>query len=229
MMIAADIMVTNVISVRPDASVKDVAEILLARRISTLPVVDEANNLLGIISEADLIHRAEVGTERPYSWWIEFLQGREVLAQNYIKEHARLAADIMTHQVITVTADTPLREIVGLLEKHGIKRVPVVDKGKLTGIVSRADLVQALLRAQQAPQSGAEAPPSQGDAVARLRSEPWWPSNVNVVIDNGAIELWGIVESQAQKDAIRVALGTIPGVRMISDNTSVQANIRHAL
>jgi CBS domain-containing protein len=131
--------------------------------------------------------------------------------------------------VVTVTADTPLREIVGLLEKHGIKRVPVVDKGKLIGIVSWADLVQALMRAQQAPQPQAEAAPSQGDAVARLRSEPWWPSNVNVVIDNGAIELWGIVESQAQKDAIRVALGTIPGVRMISDNTSVQANIQRAL
>ena len=228
-MIAADIMVTNVISVRPDASVKDVAEILLARRISALPVVDEANNLLGIISEADLIHRAEVGTERPYSWWIEFLQGREVLAQNYIKEHARLAADIMTRQVVTVTADTPLREIVSLLEKHGIKRVPVVDKGKLTGIVSRADLVQALLRAQQAPQPRAEAPPSQGDAVARLRSEPWWPGNVNVVIDNGAVELWGVVESQVQKDAIRVALETLPGVRTISNKIYVQAHITRTL
>ncbi|HET8972917.1 MAG TPA: CBS domain-containing protein [Pseudolabrys sp.] len=226
---AADIMVANVVTVRPGASVKDVAELLLAKRISALPVVDEANSLLGIISEADLIHRVEVGTERPYSWWIEFLKGREVLAQNYIKEHARLAADIMTREVVTVTADTPLREIVSLLEKHGIKRVPVVDKGKLIGIVSRADLVQALLHAQQASQQSAEAPLSQGDAVARLRSEPWWPGNVNVVIDNGAVELWGIVETQVQKDAIRVALETIPGVRTISNKIYVQAHIPRAI
>ena len=225
---AADIMVTNVVTVRPDTSVRKVAEILLARRISALPVVDEANSLLGIISEADLIHRAEVGTERPYSWWLEFLTARETLAQDYIKAHARLAADIMTRKVVTVTADTPLREIVSLFEKHGIKRVPVVAKGKLIGIVSRADLVQALLRAQQAAQPGEEAPLSQ-DAIARLQSEPWWPGNVNVVIDNGAVELWGVVESQVQKDAIRVALETIPGVRTISNKIYVQAHIPRAM
>jgi CBS domain-containing protein len=224
---AADIMVTNVITVRPDASVKDVAEILLARRISALPVVDDASNLLGIISEADLIHRAEVGTERPYSWWVEFLTAREALAQDYIKAHARLAADIMTRKVVTVTADTPVREIVSLFEKHGIKRVPVVAERKLIGIVSRADLVQALLRAQQAAQPR-EAPLSE-DVVARLKSEPWWPGNVNVVIDNGAVELWGVVESQVQKDAIRVALETIPGVRTISNKIHVQAHIPRAM
>jgi CBS-domain-containing membrane protein len=227
-MIAADIMVTNVITVRPDTSVRKVAEILLARRISALPVVDDADTLLGIISEADLLHRVEVGTERPYSWWVEFLTGREGLAQDYIKAHGRLAADIMTRKVFTVTADTSLREIVNLFEKHNIKRVPVVAKRKLVGIVSRADVVQALLRAQQAAQP-AEAPVSQDTAVARLRSEPWWPGNVNVVIDNGAVELWGIVESQVQKDAIRVALETIPGVRTISNKIHVQANIPRAL
>jgi CBS domain-containing protein len=226
---ASDIMVTNVVTVRPDASVTEIAEILLTKRISALPVVDEANTLLGIISEADLIHRVEVGTERAYSWWIEFLNGREALAQNYIKAHARRAADIMTRRVVTVTADTPLREIVGLLEKHRIKRVPVVHKGKLVGIVSRANLVQALLRAHQASHPQAGVPLSQDDAVARLRSEPWWPGNVNVVIDNGAVELWGVVESQVQKDAIRVALETLPGVRTISNKIYVQQQIPRAL
>ena len=134
----------------------------------------------------------------------------------------------MTRKVVTVTADTPLREIVGLLEKHGIKRVPVVAKGKLIGIVSRADLVRALLRAQQ-PQPGAQPELPQGDAVARLKSEPWWPGNVNVIIDNGAVELWGVVESQVQKDAIRVALETIPGVRTISNKIYVQQHIPRTL
>ena len=227
-MTASDIMAKDVLTVRPDASVREIAEILLARRISALPVVDEANNLLGIISEADLIHRAEVGTERPYSWWVEFLTGREDLAQDFIKAHARRAADLMTRKVVTVTAGTPLREIVGLLERHGIKRVPVVDNGKVIGIVSRANLVQALLQSQQIPQQPDKASISQSD-VAQLESEPWWPGNVNVIIDNGAVELWGVVESQVQKDAIRVALEAIPGVRTVANKIVVHRNLPRAL
>jgi len=221
---AADIMVTNVITVHPDASVREIAEILLAKRISALPVVDEANNLLGIISEADLIHRAEVGTERPYSWWVEFLTGRDGLAQDFIKAHARRAADIMTRKVFTVTTGTSLREIVAVFERHKVRRAPVVEKSRLVGIVSRADLVRALLRVQQASWPEPEVPRPR-NAIAQLKSEPWWPCNVNVIIDNGSVELWGIVESQVQKDAIRVALETIPGVRTISNKIHVQERI----
>ena len=167
---AADVMVTNVITVHPDASVKEIAEILLANRISALPVVDKAGSLVGIVSEADLIHRAEVGTERPSSWWLEFLAGKEALAQDFIKSHARRAADVMTRHVITVTADTPLTRIVSLLEKHRIKRVPVVDNGKVIGIVSRANLVQALLRSQQdiSPRQPTEGSISGDDVVMQL-------------------------------------------------------------
>ena len=167
---AADVMVTNVITVHPDTSVKEIAEILLANRISALPVVDKAGSLLGIVSEADLMHRAEVGTERPSSWWLEFLTGKEALAQDFIKSHARRAADVMTRQVIAVTADTPLTRIVSLLEKHRIKRVPVVDNGKVIGIVSRANLVQALLRSQQdiSPRHSTEGSISGDDVVTQL-------------------------------------------------------------
>lgn len=226
---AADVMVTNVITVHPDASVKEIAEILLANRISALPVVDKGGSLVGIVSEADLIHRAEVGTERPSSWWLEFLAGKEALAQDFIKSHARRAADVMTRRVITVTADTPLPRIVSLLEKHRIKRVPVVDNGKVIGIVSRANLVQALLRSQQdiSPRP-TEGSISGDDVVMQLESEPWWPGNVNVIIKDGAAELWGVVESQVQSDAIRVAIEAIPGLRTISNKISVQQRIRSA-
>jgi CBS domain-containing protein len=227
---AADVMVTNVITVHPDVSVKEIAEILLANRISALPVVDEAGSLVGIVSEADLIHRAEVGTERPSSWWLEFLAGKEALAQDFIKSHARRAADVMTRHVIAVTADTPLTRIVSLLEKHRIKRVPVVDNGKVIGIVSRANLVQALLRSQQdiSPQQPVEGSISGDDVVTQLESEPWWPGNVNVIINDGAAELWGVVESQVQRDAIRVAIEAIPGLRTISNKISVQQRVRSA-
>jgi CBS-domain-containing membrane protein len=220
---AADVMVTKVITVQPDASVGEVAKILLANRISAVPVVDKSGGLLGIVSEADLIRRAEIGTERSSSRWLEFLVGNQALAQDFIKSHARRITDVMTRDVITVTASAPLGEIVRLFEKHRIKRVPVVDNGKIVGIVGRANLLQALLRSQQDSSTEIVKPRmSQADTVTKLESEPWWPGNVNVIINDGAAELWGIVESQVQKDAIRVALESVPGVRTISDKISVQ-------
>ena len=226
---ARDVMTSHVITVGPELDVRAVANTLVANGISAAPVVAIDGSLLGIISEGDLMCRAVSGAERKRSWWLETFSSAEQLMAEFVKAHGRKAKDVMTRQVISVDPDTSLQEIANLLEKHGIKRVPVVAKGKLIGIVSRADLVQALLRAQQASQQSAEAKLSQGDAVARLKSEPWWPGNVNVVIDNGAVELWGVVESQVQKDAIRVALETIPGVRTISNKIYVQAHIPRAM
>ena len=143
---ASDVMVSKVITVGPDTSVAAIAETLLANRISAVPVVDEKSSaLLGIVSEGDLIHRVETGTERPRAWWLEFFIGKEALAREFIKSHGRKAADVMTRLVITVKPDTPLAELASLLEKHRIKRVPVVKDGKIVGIVSRANLVQALV------------------------------------------------------------------------------------
>lgn len=228
---AADVMVSNVITVRSDASVEKIAEILLANRISAVPVVDEGGGLVGIVSEGDLIHRVEAGTERHRSWWLELLTVKEILAREFIKSHARKAADVMTHPVVTVKPDTPLSELASLLEKHRIKRVPVMSDGKIVGIVSRANLIQALVS------HGKEIIPaaSVGDAalrdnvLAQLRSQPWWPNDVNVVVRNGTVELWGIVESEVEKDAIRIAVEVTPGVRTISNNLSVNKHMPTAL
>jgi CBS domain-containing protein len=143
---ASDVMATNVITTSPDASVQEVANILLTNRISALPVVDEHRELIGIISEGDLIRRAELGTDRHRSWWLELFAGepREVLVVEYVKSHAPRVGDIMTRKVITATPLTPLHDIAALLVKNRIKRVPIVEGGKLVGIVSRANLVQAL-------------------------------------------------------------------------------------
>ena len=143
---AADVMTTNVITVHADASVEEIAETLLANGISAVPVIDDFGGLVGIVSEGDLVHRVELGTEQHPSWWLEFLAGKQALAYDYIKSHGRRAADLMTRPVITVNAETPLSEIASLLDEHRIKRVPVVDKGKIIGIVSRANLVQALIK-----------------------------------------------------------------------------------
>ena len=226
---AADVMTSNVISVRADASVGEIAEILLTNRISGVPVVDDAGNVIEIVSEGDLIHRVEVGTERRRSWWLELLSSKQILAHEFIKAHARKAADLMTRHVITVKPDTPLSDLAGLLDKHGIKRVPVTENGKLVGIVSRANLVQALFKPRRdtAAEKAVTDSALREKILAQLKFEPWWPGDVNVIVRNGAVELWGIVESQVENDAIRIAIEEIPGVRSISNHISTNQRISH--
>ena len=227
---AADVMVTNVITVHPDASVMEIAETLVAHRISAVPVIDDSGGLIGIISEGDLVHRVEVGTERHPSWWLEFLAGKQALAYDYIKSHGRRARDLMTRHVITVNGETPLSEVASLLDEHQIKRVPVVDNGKIVGIVSRANLVQALInRPQGVASKEVEDPVLRGNILTKLQSERWWPGGVNIIVYDGIVELWGIVESQIQKDAIRIAVEATPGVRTISDNITVQNRFQNML
>jgi CBS-domain-containing membrane protein len=136
----------------------------------------------------------------------------------------------MTRHVITVNAGTPLSEVASLLDKHQIKRVPVLDKGKIIGIVSRANLVQALInRSQEIAAKTVEVSVLYNNILTQLQSERWWPGGVNIIVDDGIVELWGIVESDVQKDAIRIAVEAIPGVRTISDNITVQRRVQNVL
>ena len=228
---AADVMVSNVIAVRPDAAVEQIAEILLTNRISAVPVVDESGRLVGIVSEGDLIHRVEAGTERHRAWWLELLTARDILEHEFIKSHARKAADLMTRPVITVQPDTPLSDLAALLEKHRIKRVPVVQDGKLVGIVSRANLIQALVRSgrEMGPDKASEDLALHRDLLSRLQSQPWWPGDVRVIVRDGTVELWGFVESEAEKDAIRIAVETTPGVRSVLNQLSVNTRFSTGL
>ena len=221
---AADVMVSKVITVGPDASVATIAETLLANRISAVPVIDDNSALLGIVSEGDLIHRVETGTERPRAWWLEFFIGKDALAREFIKSHGRKAADVMTRPVITVKPDTPLGELASLLEKHRIKRVPVVKGGKIVGIVSRANLVQALVTLGTGIKPSASANDSilRADLLGRLRLQPWWTNSINVIVKEGIVELWGYVDSQAASDAIRIAVEEAPGVRQVSNNLAIE-------
>jgi CBS domain-containing protein len=222
---AADVMVSKVITVGPDTSVATIAEILLANRISAVPVIDEkSGGLLGIVSEGDLIHRVETDTEQHRAWWLEILVGKETLAREFVKSHARKAADVMTHPVVTVSPDTPLGELASLLEKHRIKRVPVVKDGKIVGIVSRANLIQALVTLGATIEPGASADDSvlRASLLGQLQSKPWWTNNINIIVKDGIVELWGFVESPAERDAIRVVAEVTPGVRQVSNNLTIE-------
>jgi CBS domain-containing protein len=222
---AADVMVSTVITVPPEASVQDVANILMTNRISAVPVVTAGGNLVGIISEGDLIRRVETDTDHRRSWWIELLLGRGPLAAEYVKSHSRKVSDLMSRDVITASPGTPLRDVAGLLEKNGIKRVPIVADGKLVGIVSRANLVQALA-VQKQPAEGQ--PPADDLAIreavmARLDGKLWTKfAPVNVIVRNGIVDVWGIVDSETVRQAIRVGVEETPGVRGVNDNLSVQ-------
>lgn len=222
---ASDVMVTNVITVSPETGVQDAARILLASRISAAPVVGECGELLGIVSEGDLMRRCETNTERRRSWWLDLFVSNETLAGEFVKAHSRKVADVMTHDVITAAPDTSLGEIAALLEKNLIKRVPIVKDGQIVGIVSRANLLQAFASAPKRIDvaSSADDGSIRERVIARLAAQRWagpWP--LNVIVQNGAVELWGLVESAAEKTAIRVTAEETEGARAVTDNIIVR-------
>jgi CBS-domain-containing membrane protein len=222
---ASDIMVTDVITVKPDGNVLHVADLLLTNRISAVPVVDDAGKLVGMVSEGDLLRRAEAGTGHDRAWWLQLLMGREILAAEYLKEHSRKVSEVMTRDVISATPDTPVADIATLLERHRIKRVPILRNGKVVGLVSRANLIQALATfRKKAPLPQPIADTELRDKlVSRLKAEPWVrPSLVNVTVSDGTVDLWGIVDSSVEKQALRAAVEITPGVRAVNDNVIVR-------
>jgi CBS domain-containing protein len=216
---AHDVMVSPVITVKPSSSVRDVAKLLLERRISAVPVVGDDGKIVGIVSEGDLLHRSEAGTERPQSWWLRLLATDQSLAAEYVKAHAHRITDIMTRKVITASPETPLHEIAKLLEKHSIKRVPIVRDGQLVGIVSRANLIQAVAGGHPELDIPLSDSTIRDKLLARLNREPWaHTALLNVTVNGGVVDLWGITGSEAERNAIRVAAESTPGVRAVSDN-----------
>lgn len=221
---AADVMVSNVITVGVNASVGEVAAILLNNHISAAPVIGDKGELVGIVSEGDLLRRAEIGTTKRHSWWLELISNEWASANEYIKSHSGKVADVMTRNVITAKPDTPLGDIAGLLERNRIKRVPIVEGAKLVGIVSRANILQALASATKKTHLLATTDDSElrKKVVSRLASEPWRPTMLTVTVQDGTVDLWGLVHSVEQKKAAQLAAETTPGVHAVVNNIIVQ-------
>lgn len=217
---ARDIMVAPVITVDENKTIREVAQILIAKRISAVPVVNESGALVGIVSEADLMRRQEAGTERPTSWWLSLISGDRVIAGEYVKSHATKVKDLMTREVKTAHPNTPLHEIADLLEENQIKRVPIVSSGgDLVGIVSRANIIQAIATAK--PKLDISLPDNaiRDRLLAELKKQPWsHVYKLNVTVTNGIVDLWGLVESDKERQAITVAAEAIPGVAAINDH-----------
>jgi CBS domain-containing protein len=217
---ARDVMVSPVITVGENNTVRDVAKLLTTHHISAVPVVDYAGKIVGIVSEADLMHRKEAGTERPSSWWLAMISGDRALAGEYVQSHATKVADVMTKDIETAHADTPLHEIADLFEEKHIKRVPIVNEsGDLVGIVSRANIIQAVASARPKLEITTPDARIRENLIAELKKQSWsHVHKLNVTVINGVVDLWGFTQSEKERQAIRVAAESIPGVTAVNDH-----------
>jgi CBS-domain-containing membrane protein len=219
---ASDIMAPHVITVGPELDVKAVANTLVTNGISAVPVLDTNNRIIGIVSEGDLMRRVVLGKERKRSWWFDILSSPDQQWAEFAKVHGRKAKDVMTRQVITVDPDTSLQQIALLLEEHGIKRVPVVKNGELVGMVSRANLVQALAIRGLPFFDREEADETLRETVmSKIHRLPWTGSMVDVIVDHGVVNLWGRVRTEEEKNGFRVAAEEVPGVRKVNNYLKV--------
>jgi CBS domain-containing protein len=198
------------------------AQIMLQKRVSGLPVVDKGGRLVGMVTEGDFLRRVETGTERRRPRWLEFLIGSGRLAAEYTHSHSRKVEDVMTRDPISVGEDTPLEEVVDLMERRQIKRVPVVSGERLTGIISRANLVQALASISREASSV-----TQTDEIIRslllaeLAKQKWGPPApvyVNPIVRNGIVELWGTIIDERERRALIVAAENVRGVKEVKDH-----------
>lgn len=231
---AMDVMTKEVLTVKPDATVREVAALLAQRGISGVPVVDANDRLVGIVSEGDLLHRSEIGTERPpkrrRSWWLDSLASD--LATDYVKSHGRKAEDVMTRDVITVGETTELADVAVLLETKGIKRVPVVTDGRLVGIISRANLIRALAAAESAVSTISDKDEATirnrvQDELIRKRlldelgkmewAQGMWAADV--IVKDQQVHLWfSDDQPAAQRQAVHVAAENIAGVKSVEEH-----------
>jgi len=217
---AEDVMTRNVISIDPDATVLQAARLMLQHRISGLPVIDKGGQLVGVISEGDFLRRRETKTEHRRSRWLEFLMGPGRVAAEYSHSHGSKVSEVMTTDVKTVDDVTPLEDIVELMERRRIKRVPVMCGREVVGIVTRSNLMHAMVSLARAAQG-----PAEDDASIRerlldeIKKEQWAPAaTTNVVVHDGVVELWGVIIDERQRAALKVAAENIPGVKAVKDH-----------
>lgn len=220
---ASDVMSRDVPTVSPETSVIDAAKLLLSRHIGAVPVVDADGQLAGVVSEADLLHRAETGTIHERSWWLRAITPGEVLAREYVKSHARQVRDAMSKDVISVDEDTELSTIADMMEDHKVRTIPVVRHGRPVGLISRANLLQLFVgRASSATPSQPDDAAIRQRVVDEFRHQPWaglWSSNV--IVHDGVVHLWGWAPSDVVRDACRVAAESVPDVKGVENHIHV--------
>jgi CBS domain-containing protein len=216
---ACQVMTSPTITIAPSATVRQAITTMLDKHVSGLPVVDENGVLAGIVSEGDLLRRSEIGTERHRPKWLEFLLGPGRSATDYVHSHSRRIADLMTNDPVAVDEHASLEEVVALMEKNGIKRVPVLRAGVVVGIVTRSDLLRAFVNATQEPVVGVRSDADlKTDILTALEAQKWAPAgSIHVTVRDGVAILSGTIFDDRERDAIRVCAENIPGVKSVTD------------
>jgi CBS domain-containing protein len=214
---ASDIMTRRVISIPPESTILDAIELMLQNHISGLPVIDGSGNLIGVVTEGDFLRRAETGTQRKRPRWLELLTGPGKLAEEYVQSHGRRIEEVMTPDPVTISEDTPLDEIVRIMERHHIKRLPVMRDKTVVGIVSRANLMHALASLGRAAPEGTKSDTAiRNQILAELDKQAWAPvALVDVVVHDGVVELWGTITEERQGTALKVCAENTPGVKKV--------------
>jgi CBS domain-containing protein len=215
---AHQIMTRSVITVTPETTIVEAANTMLQRHVSGLPVV-KAGKLVGIVSEGDFIRRSEIGTERKRGRFLKFILGSGKEASDFVHEHCRKVAEIMTKLPLTITEDTPLEEIVELMEKNGIKRLPVTRGDQVVGIVSRANLLQAVASlARQVPDPTADDDHIRNRIIDALEKNNWCPFGLSVIVRDGIVHLSGVITEERSRQAAVVAAENVTGVKKVHDH-----------
>ncbi len=222
---AQDIMTREVETVGPDTSVLDIAAIMVEKHISGVPVLTESGEIIGMVSQTDLLHRVELGTERESSrkWWFGNLADASAMAREYAKAHGLRAQDVMSRYVISIRDDAELRDVAEIFDSHRIKRAPVLEAGRLVGIITRGDLVRALSQLQISKSVEKVDNAVLHKAVhERIRAQPWInESYIAVTVNDGVVELWGFVDTVDQHSALRALVEETDGVRRLDDKVNV--------
>jgi CBS domain-containing protein len=212
-------MTRPVITVTPETTIVEAANTMLQRHVSGLPVVDAAGTLVGIISEGDFIRRSEIGTERKRGRFMKFILGSGKEATDFVHEHGRKIAEIMTPDPLTIDEDTDLEKIVELMEKNGVKRLPVMRGAKLVGIVSRSNLLQAVASlAREIPDPTADDDHIRNRIIDTLQKNDWCPFGLSVVVRDGIVHLSGVITEERSRQAAIVGAENVAGVKKVHDH-----------
>ncbi len=217
---AHQIMTRPVISVTPDTTIVEAANTMLQKHVSGLPVVDATGKLVGIVSEGDFIRRSEIGTQRKYGRFLKFILGPGKAASNFVHEHGRKVSEIMTTEpLLTVSEDTELEKIVALMEKNSVKRLPVTRGDKVVGIVTRANLLQAVASlAHDFPDPTADDDHIRNRVIDTLAKQDWCPFGLSVVVRDGIVHLSGVITEERSRQAAVVAAENVTGVKKVHDH-----------
>lgn len=216
---AYQIMTHRLTTVRVDTPIAKAAELMLDKRVSGLPVVDAKGHLVGVVSEGDFLRRGEIGTQHRRSGWLEFFVGPGKLASEFVKEEGRTVGDVMTRDPVTIAEDATLEDIVQIMEQKGIKRLPVLRNGDLIGIVTRANLLQAVANlARDASQPSTDDDTLRKEILHAIESQPWSPMGLNAVVRDGIVDLSGVITDDRQRNAVVVAAKNVPGVKAVHDH-----------